>query len=499
MFPFTVGLCVGEVVAWFLGAVSIMLLVFVLGAVWMVSAWRSGGLIVGFVVGAVLGGWECASHPPPVSGSDVEMLVHVEDSPRRRVPGEVVFLGREILGFDRRIIRGRAVDVPWRGLSALERGDVVWIRGMVTPLVRPLNPFSWDGWLWRRGVSGEMKVLFGSRPLQRSSSRLHDVRRWMADAVTTATGESRGGALFLSMAFGFRDVLSPPVESLFSNVGLSHLLVVSGYQVSLVFGFALTLFLGAGRRFRASLGTRRLAIGAALASATAYVFTIGSEMSSVRALLAAVCLCMSLLMHRPHRFAQRLVVTFLCMNLLWPWALFEIGVVLTFAALAGIGIGSTLGGRSRLNSLVCVTISAWLLTSIVTIVWNGTYSVSGLMLNLILAAPWSVLNCTVGVGGLVLLITGVPGADIPVRVVSFINEEIVSALFWLQTVAGSPRELSLHERVATAVVLCATCTVLARRTIRSLHGVSQRSMVRGGRNRSAPGHDKLVNFSGFAS
>jgi len=480
VFPFTVGVCVGEIVAWFLGCVSVVALVCALGAVWMVRAWRRRGLSVGFVVGMVLGGWEVVSHPPPVVGSDVQMLVEVEDPPRRRVPGEVVFLGREILGVNRRLIRGRAVDLPWRGLSALEEGDVVWIRGTVTPLDRPLNPFSWDGWLWRRGVSGEMKVLFGSRPLERSSSRLHAVRRWIVDAVSTATGERRGGALFLSMAFGFRDVLSPPVESLFTNLGLSHLLVVSGYQVSLVFGFALTLCLAVGRRFWASLGARRLAIGAALVSATAYVLTIGSEMSSVRALLAAVCLCVSLLMHRSHRFAQRLVVTFLCMNLVWPWALFEIGVVLTFAALTGIGIGSTLGGGSRVRGLVCVTISVWLLTSIVTVVWNGTYSVSGLLLNLILAAPWSVLNCTVGVCGLMLLVTGIPGADISVRFVSFINEEIVSALFWFNTVVGSPRELSLYERVATAVALAVVCALIAHRTIGSLHGVSLRSMVRGG-------------------
>jgi ComEC/Rec2-related protein len=324
-----------------------------------------------------------------------------------------------------------------------------------------------------------MKVLFASKALMRHPAPLDVVRLRIIDAVSNATGESRGGALFLSMAFGVRDVLSPPVEALFTNLGLSHLLVVSGYQVSLVFGGVLSLLLGVGRTLRASLGMRTVGIVASLMCASVYVIAIGSEMSSVRALVAAICLCISLLMNRRHGFAQRLVATFLCMHIVWPWALCEIGVVLTFAALSGIGIGSVLGAGGRLRSLVWVTVSVWGMTSVVTVVWNGALSVSGLFLNLLLAAPWSILNCTVGVGALALELAGVPGAAIALRGVGSANEVIVAVLFWLQGIIGSSREAALVERGVTALALVGTCWGMAAAAVRLAQAESMRSMVRG--------------------
>ncbi len=488
---FTAGVCVGQVVAWFLAPSVIVAVGLMAGLLCLLRGVRVGGVVLGFLVGLSIAGWELATHPAPIVGSDVQVMVQVEDPPRRRVPGEVVFLGRELLGREGRLIRCRAVDLPWRNLSSVAQGDVVWIRGSALPIARPRNPFSWDGWMWRRGVSGEMRVLFASKAIGRSSSRLGGVRRWIVDAVKEATDDRRGGALFLSMAFGFRDVLSPPVENLFMKLGLSHLLVVSGYQVSLVFGFALAALTWLGRSVKATLGMRRIAIMLSLASALFYVAAIGTEMSSVRALLAAACLCLSLLLQRRHRFAQRLVVTFLCMHLVWPWAVFEIGVLLTFAALSGIGLGSVLGARCKWRSLAWVTISVWALTSAITVVWNGTFSTSGLVLNLALAAPWSVLNCTVGVGGLVLMLTGLPGTDLPVRAVAVTNELIVSALFWVQGVVGSPRQVSVYERVFTAFSLLTVSLVIALRALRRTRGLSLRSMVRGREARASHHAEKL--------
>ena len=191
------------------------------------------------------------------------------------------------------MIRCRAVDLPWRALSSVSRGDIVWVRGPLQGVSRPFNPFSWDGWLWRRGISGEMKVLFASKPLYRSSKFFDLIRERTIAEVYSVTHEERGGSLFLSMALGVRDVLSPPVEALFMTLGLSHLLVVSGYQVSLVFAVVFSILSGFGGALRASIGARNGAIAASLIFSAAYVFAIGAEMSSVRALLAAVCVCVA--------------------------------------------------------------------------------------------------------------------------------------------------------------------------------------------------------------
>ncbi len=476
---FTVGVCVGQGAAWFISLPLVVGLAMALGFTIALTRVGGRGGLVGCVVGLVTAGWGVATHYPPAAGADVQLLVQIDEVPRRRVPGEVVFVGRDILGERGAMIRCRGVDLPWRALSSVSRGDIVWVRGPLQGVSRPLNPFSWDGWLWRRGISSEMKVLFSSQPLHRSTTLFDKIRERTIAAVSSATHEHRGGSLFLSMALGVRDVLSPPVETLFMTLGLSHLLVVSGYQVSLVFAVVFSILSGFGGALRASIGARNGAIAASLLFSAAYVFAIGAEMSSVRALVAAVCVCVSLTLNRRHGFAQRLVVTLLCMHIVWPWAIFELGVVLTFAALIGIGIGSLLGAGSRLRSLVWVTISVWSLTSLVTVIWNGSLSLSGLLLNLALAAPWSIINCTVGVAGLALTLLGIPGGALVLQVVGGANEMIVTSLFWIHGVVGSSTEISSFSRLLIAGVLCVVSGVIISVATRGYRAVRLRAMTRG--------------------
>lgn len=476
---FTAGVCAGQGAAWFISLPLLIGLAIALGFVIALTRIGGRGGLVGCVVGLVTAGWGLATHPPPLAGADVQLLLQIDEVPRRRVPGELVFVGRDLLGDRGALIRCRAVDLPWRALSSVSRGDIVWVRGPLQGVSRPFNPFSWDGWLWRRGISGEMKVLFASKPLYRSSKFFDRIRERTIAAVSSVTHEERGGSLFLSMALGVRDVLSPPVEALFMTLGLSHLLVVSGYQVSLVFAVVFSILSGFGGALRASIGARNGSIAASLIFSAAYVFAIGAEMSSVRALLAAVCVCVSLILNRRHGFAQRLLVTLLCMHIVWPWAIFELGVVLTFAALVGIGIGSVLGSGSRWRSLVWVTISVWSLTSLVTVIWNGSLSWSGLLLNLALATPWSIINCTVGVAGLGLTLLGIPGGALVLKFVGGANEMIVTSLFWIHGVVGSSTEMSSLSRLLVAGALCAVSGLIVGVAARRQYGVRLREMTRG--------------------
>lgn len=130
---FTVGVCAGEVGAWFLSPVLIVVTVSVLGLVTIARGVGRGGALIGVGVGLAIGGGELITRPSIVVGNDAQLLLQVEDPPRRRVPGEVVFLGREVTGGEGRLIRCRAVDLPWRSLSSVEPLDIVWVRGGTTP------------------------------------------------------------------------------------------------------------------------------------------------------------------------------------------------------------------------------------------------------------------------------------------------------------------------------------------------------------------------------
>ncbi len=455
-----VAVAAGQGIAWFLSLEHITVVVCIVSLLSATRIRRLEPVLSGVLVGLLTGAIAASLHSSARVALDGSLLIRVEESPRRPRPDQIVFVGRDLLSASRERLRCTAVELPWRHAAQVRQGSVVWIRGEVVSVSRPVNPFSWEGWLWRNGISGTVKVRYISSPLDQDLSFLEQARSQVARRVRDALDDRRGGALFLSMAFGFRDVLSAPVEDAFTALGLKHLLVVSGYQVSLVFG----VFLGSAicllRRIRLSRGTRATAAVCAFISSMVFVAFIGLEMSALRALVAAACMCATKLFECAGRFAQRWGVALLIVELLSPWALFDMGVQLTFAALAGIGIGARLGQGSAGKSFLWVTVSAWVLTSTVMLAWNGTLSFVGLPLNLTVAVPWSFLNCVVGGCGVMLLMIVEDWGRWIVWLVAWCNEAIASALFLIAesplravTLEGRWRALALVLGVAAALIL----------------------------------------------
>lgn len=401
---------------------------------------------------------------PAIYGDDRSALVLVRGGIRRSQPGQVTFEALDLIGGGRALLACRAVELPWRNAARLQEGAIVWIRGRFEPVERQLNPWSWDSWLWRRGTAAQVTVRFVSHPVGYAPpSPLDSARERLKEQVERIAPSRRGAALLLSMALGYRDVLSEPVERAFSRLGLTHLLVVSGYQVSMVFAAVHALMLMAGARSLRGGIVRPIAAAASLAAALMYVLFIGAEMSASRAMIAATCACLEGLTEGGRRFAQRWGVALLVMQLLWPWAILEIGVQLTFAALAGIGIGSVLGFGSVARTVAWVQVSVWLLTSTLIAAWSGAVTVSGLLLNIVAASAWSALNCTVGLAVLGLtLISGPVGVPL-LKAVMSANEALASAVMTISDWPASRIELAGPSRAAATVLLAAASALLILR------------------------------------
>lgn len=477
-FPLACGVSVGQLLAWFLPVWASAYLLAFWGALLLLGPTLVRSRFVGVGLGVATALISACLQPPAWSASDSQVLVRIEERPSRRVPGEVTFIGREVLTGGHRALRCRAVELPWRHASELEQGDVVWVRGAIAPLEKPLNPFSWDGWLWRRSVSGEMRVLFVSRAFHKETFAVDTLRNEIHSRVARITDDGRGGALVLSMAFGERDVLSSHVENAFTAVGMSHLLVVSGYQVSLLFGVVYAVCMQIRGVLGAHAALRGIAIWCALTCCLGYVLLVGTEMSSVRALIAASCLCAALVLDRAHHFGQRWAAALFCMQVLYPWALFEVGVILTFAALAGIGVGSILGERHVLLSYAWVTVCVWLMTTSVTVVWNGSLSLMGLFLNLALAGPWSIWNCAVGGIALILAAACPSVGEVPLKIVARGNEFVVEAVLWIIGNAPSREPLTGVARWITAALFVLLSLWVLRRGALRAREASMRAMAR---------------------
>ena len=447
---------VGQGLMWFLSEFWLYCSLALMGVILLIRRWRGHAwLVAGALVGvasAILS--PIYNVPRGELRGELTVAGTVQGTPRHPRPGEVTFEVRTDESLQSQLIRCRAIDLPWRNAAHLNPGDTVWVRGVFTPVTKPLNPFSWDAWLWRRGVSAECKARFVSVPIIRATPQIYKLREAVLTRVMGTLGDSHGAGLFLSMSLGYHDLLSVPLEKAFTRLGLTHLLVVSGYQVSLAFSFILWCITAVAGWAR--YGSRYVRVAATLVaffSAMVYVVFIGAEMSAVRALMAAACICATLLSDRETSFAQRWGVALLGMQLLWPWCGYDIGVVLTFAALFGIGLGSDVAPRRKLTLFATVTAAVWLCTSLVVVVWQGTISPLGLVLNLLIAAPWSIINCTAGLMALGLLFTGLPGAEHPLRILVSINQVLSELVLHMGEVSYGSWQLEGIPRIVASLLL----------------------------------------------
>jgi ComEC/Rec2-related protein len=452
--PLAVTVAVGQLVVWFLHLPEAAIVALVVGGATLFTPQSTRIVTAGVLCGVISGACSIVGRTAVLSSDDVAFQGVIIQEPRHPKTGEVVFTVRALTIAGEPLIRARAVELPWRNSALLREGDLLWLRGKLVGAERPLNPFSWQGWLYRRGISGELKVRWLSQPEQLEERLWAMLRERVESSISQRYGERRGGALFLSMAFGYQDRLSSYLEGAFKRVGLTHLLVVSGYQVSLVFlcvSWCLTrgaILALPGRNVRTVVPLLSFLL------ASLYVVFVGLEASASRALLAAGCVCAAVVGETGARFSQRWAVSLLAIQIFMPWAVFDLGVQLTFAALAGIGVGTTLGRGRRIATYLWVALGTWLFTGCVLAAWGGAVAPAGFLFNIILATPWSVLNCVVGsLGFLALLIAGdwMAGVlDLVVVINEFIAEWMVVAA---DGVLGDAYQPVGVWRIGAAVVL----------------------------------------------
>lgn len=449
--PLCLIVLVAQVAFWFVPYDSALLILLGLGA--LIIYYRGTGLqslLVAALVAILVICIGDANRQTIVAKKDISLVGKVVSTPRRRRPGEITFLFRTTSQQGRYTLRCRAVDLPWRSIHSIERDDIVVLRGTIAPIVKPDNPFSWKGWLWRQGVSGEMKVKFASIQLTANRSLLQEIRNRIRNHVYRLYGDSRGGNLFLSMSLGYQDNLSQAIEGAFKRLGLTHLLVVSGYQVTLMYTFVVWLLSRAASNLSRSVSFRRSIGIVGLLCAFLYVLFIGSEFSGIRAMLAASSVGIGWICGRPTSFLQRCSTALLVMQILWPLCIFDIGVVLTFSALLGIGLGADRFHTRPWRTFLAVNVLVWMTTTFVIVAWQGTVSTIGLLINIALAGPWSIINCTVGIIGLFLSLLGV---EFPMSLVVKCNFWMSELILFLGESRYSQVQLEGSGRLVVLVCL----------------------------------------------
>lgn len=160
-------------------------------------------------------------------------------------------------------------------------------------------------------------------------SWLAKLRVYLAESISKVSPEP-AAALATAMLFGQRQALSPVLLKSFSDSGLSHLIAISGMNISLLVWLMMLGALAVGLSRRQAYYLTILLIGL-------FVVLVGAEASVVRAALMGLLVISAPQVGRQANFKHILIVSAALMVLIKPtWLIFDLGFQLSFLALAGL-------------------------------------------------------------------------------------------------------------------------------------------------------------------
>jgi competence protein ComEC len=228
-------------------------------------------------------------------------------------------------------------------------GQVIsaWVR--LRPLSNFANPGSPD-WVKMRAReniyalahAGKKAALTLTGERDSFNYRLERLRlQWAASLEALPPGPARG--LIRALTLGQRSETGPALNNIFSELGIAHLLSISGLHLALVWGLGAAIL-----RFLCSRSSwillhcslPRLSLSLAFIPALAYALLSGASIPTLRSLIMAACIAASLWLNRPYLSGGGLCTAALLILALWPESLFTISFQLSFIAVGAIIIAA---------------------------------------------------------------------------------------------------------------------------------------------------------------
>ncbi len=212
----------------------------------------------------------------------------------------------------------------------VRQNDEIVLSGVLEPLVADAGS-GFDNLLIQRGFSAGMSFPRLS-PVSRTSPSA-PIRLWQS--VRTRIGAGLAAvlapreALFAdALIYGDSHTLPRNFRNDLNRTGTSHLVVVSAFNLILLYGVLLSLL--------TPFSGRRRAILIALGAAVAYGLATGNRPPVVRGEILLLLMSAAALSGRPHSTVSLLILAAAAMTIASPAALGDISFQLTFAAAAGI-------------------------------------------------------------------------------------------------------------------------------------------------------------------
>lgn len=275
-------------------------------------------------------------------------------------------------------------------INQIATGDIFYISAKF---------YSASPWLLIRGINAQCKIQFISQVVKKERNIFEVIKNRIVNKFMSLPGTLPDIALFLSMSVGFDTYVSNSDWQLFKQTGLAHLLVVSGFQLTLVYYFIVFLisrFLSLFRVLTSFINISLVASFTGLVSAIIYGLVVGLDAACQRAVLALALLFITKVFEIKTSFLNVILATFLLDIIISPLAYCQPGTQLTYSALVGIALGQ--GSKSKSDLLNYCKICFWATCATTPVVWywfDSIYPIS-FFSNLVLAPLGSFIACQLG-------------------------------------------------------------------------------------------------------
>jgi competence protein ComEC len=333
------------------------------------------------------------------------------------------------------------------------RADQVMMNGIAKApqVARNYDGFDYRAYLrlqhihWTVAVKGIASLQFSSpeRWTWQSVLRWNDQFRALLGQRIDDIFPAQQGGFMKSMLIGLTDDMDPLQFQQFSQLGLTHILAVSGLNVAVFLGCLLWLL----RKFRC---TRETCLLTAIALMPLYIALTGGSPSIVRAGLMAMIALYAAYRHTLKDGLHTVLLVGLLMLLWEPYYLMDVSFQLSFLVTIGLIIGvppvnKLLPVRSQmLKSSLSIALVAQFISFPVSIYYFNQLSLLSLAANLCLVPVFSMVTMPIGTAALVMGFIYLPAGQAIAWLVAQINEWVFvvvsfsSRWDFFQTIWASP-------------------------------------------------------------
>ncbi len=264
-------------------------------------------------------------------GPSLRLRALVSDEPEERPTSQRIRLSARDVYIDGQWQPIEGGVLVWSGLFPRYRyGDLLELEGK--PETPPELPgFNYRDYLAGQGIGSVMTYphaeLIDSGQGNGALAAVHGIRRRLGEALEDALPEPQA-ALARGILLGQRSALPQDLADDLNDTGTSHLIAISGHNVSIVAGIVIASL--------AWLGGRRNAALLALAAIAAYTVLTGASPTVVRAAIMGGLFIVATLLGRPASALTSIVLAAALMTAWDPLVVEDVSFQLSFAAILGI-------------------------------------------------------------------------------------------------------------------------------------------------------------------